>query len=75
MYVSIITDLGEEYVPLQHRAKEMFTIEDDHKCYVTRTQTMQLYLLFGPDVPNYALRCVSVRVSFFYSVELKSPKL
>lgn len=40
---------------LSHQAMETYMCSSDHKCYAIRNSTHELYLLFSPDVPNYAL--------------------
>lgn len=47
------------YNSLPHQAMETYICSSDHKCYAVRNATHELYLLFAPDVPNYALGSVA----------------
>ncbi|XP_064415622.1 protein fuzzy homolog isoform X2 [Latimeria chalumnae] len=67
---STVSTQEEFQAGFSHRGKECYVVSSDHKCYGIQHEQHQLFLLFKPEVPTFALRNITTKTLVVFTKEL-----
>uniref|UniRef100_H3BF40 Fuzzy planar cell polarity protein n=1 Tax=Latimeria chalumnae TaxID=7897 RepID=H3BF40_LATCH len=59
--ITTVSTQEEFQAGFSHRGKECYVVSSDHKCYGIQHEQHQLFLLFKPEVPTFALRNITTK--------------